>query len=162
DGARYPRIRRSFLMQTTNLATLSPVQTQVIAALAQGRTITAAAAEAGIHRNTIHNWLHEPAFQSAFDQAQCDYSETLSDLMHERAARALETLRETLNTPKASPSVRTKAALAILQRPHFPKPGWHLPMGQVGNLRPIVNRPPSPVVDTAAPVTTIARSAPCP
>src|SRR5215471_16905523 len=128
-------------MESATSTALSSVQTQVIAALAQGRTITAAAAEASIHRNTIHNWLHEPAFQSAFDEAQREYAETLSDLMRELAARALETLRDILNDSKASPSVRTKAALAILQRPHFPKPGWHLPVGQTGSLRPIDNRP---------------------
>ena len=34
---------------------LSPAQAQVVAALAQGRSITAAAREASVHRATIHN-----------------------------------------------------------------------------------------------------------
>jgi hypothetical protein len=37
---------------------LSTVQQQVVAALARGRTLTAAAAEVQLHRSTIHNWLN--------------------------------------------------------------------------------------------------------
>src|SRR5260370_8156243 len=114
-------------MQTATSTNLSPVQAQIVAALAQGRTITTAAAETGVHRNTIHNWVHEPAFKTAVEEAQREYVATLSDTMRELSVRALETLRNVLDDPKASPSVRLKAALAILQRPHYPNPGWHLP-----------------------------------
>ena len=45
---------------------LSPVQAQVIAALAQGRTATDAARDAGIHRTTIHHWFRtQPLFKTA-------------------------------------------------------------------------------------------------
>ena len=47
--------------------------------------------------------------------------------MRDLAARAVETLRSLLDDPKTPPSVRLRTALAILQRPHFPQPGWHLP-----------------------------------
>jgi SEC-C motif/Helix-turn-helix domain len=112
---------------TTAPANLSPVQAQVIAALAQGRTVTAAAHDAGLHRNTIYNWLHEPAFQTAAEQAQREYIATLSDGMRDLAALAVETLRSLLEDPKTPPAVRLRTALAILQRPHFPHRGWHLP-----------------------------------
>jgi hypothetical protein len=160
---------------------LSPVQAQVVAALAQGRTITTAAAEANIHRNTIHNWLHEPQFKTAVEEAQREYAATLADGMRDLAARALETLRQLLDDPKASPAVRLRTALAILQRPHFPNPGWHMPvrieppqeqqlidglaemeaedraMRMTGAIEASARRsdpPPSPA--------PIARSAPCP
>jgi hypothetical protein len=112
---------------TTASANLSPAQAQVIAALAQGRTVTAAAQTAGFHRNTIYNWLHEPAFKTAVEEAQSEYVTTLSDGMRDLAALALETLRNLLEDPKTPPSVKLKAALAVLQRPHFPNRGWHLP-----------------------------------
>ena len=108
-------------------ANLSPVQAQVIAAFAQGRTVTAAAQEAGLHRNTIYNWLHDPAFQTAADEAQREYIATLSDGMRDLAALAVETLRSLLEDPKTPPAVRLRTALAVLQRPHFPNRGWHLP-----------------------------------
>jgi hypothetical protein len=155
---------------------LSPVQAQVVAALAQGRTITTTAAEANIHRNTIHNWLHEPPFKTAVEEAQREYAATLSDTMRDLAARALETLRNVLDDPKASPSVRLKAALAILERPHFPNPGWHLPeriesrreQQVVNNLAEIEAdyrsmRAAEPIqADAIKANAPIARSAPCP
>jgi len=108
--------------------TLSPAQAQVIAALAQGRTITGAARDAGLHRTTIHTWFRDqPVFKTAFEEAQREYVATLQDGMRDLAARAVETLRSLLDDPKTPPSVRLRTALAILQRPHFPQPGWHLP-----------------------------------
>src|ERR1700730_9340180 len=107
--------------------TLSPAQAQVIAALAQGRTVTAAAQEAGLHRNTIYNWLNEPAFKTAVEEAQREYVAILSDGMRDLAALAVETLRSLLEDPKTPPAVRLRTALAVLQRPHFPDRGWHLP-----------------------------------
>jgi hypothetical protein len=107
---------------------LSPVQAQVIAALAQGRTATDAARDAGIHRTTIHHWSRtEPLFKSSLQEAQREYVETLQDGMRDLAARAVETLRNLLDDPNTPPAVRLRTALAILQRPHFPQPGWHLP-----------------------------------
>jgi hypothetical protein len=112
---------------TTMPANLSPVQAQVIAALAQGRTVTAAAQDAGLHRNTIYNWYHEPAFKTAVEEAQSEYVAILSDGMRDLAALALDTLRNLLEDPKTPASVRLRTALSILQRPHFPNRGWHLP-----------------------------------
>jgi AcrR family transcriptional regulator len=113
---------------TISNAPLSPVQAQVIATLAQGRTITDAARDAGLHRTTIHHWFRtEPTFNTAFQEAQSEYVETLQDGMRDLAARAVETLRSLLDDPNTPPAVRLRTALAILQRPHFPNQGWHLP-----------------------------------
>jgi len=110
-------------------ANLSPVQAKVIAALAQGHTITAAAEDAGVHRTTIHHWIRsEPAFKTAMQAAHSEYTATLNDGMRELAALALKTLRDLLNDPFTPPALRLKAALAVLQRPHAPNPGWHLPV----------------------------------
>ena len=110
------------------ISNLSPAQAQVIAALAQGRTITDAARDAGIHRTTIHHWFRtEPLFKSSFEEAQREYVETLHDGMRDLAARAVETLRSLLDDPNTPPAVRLRTALAVLQRPRFPKPGWQLP-----------------------------------
>ena len=167
---------------------LSPVQAQVIAALAQGRTATDAARDAGIHRTTIHHWFRTaPLFKTAFEEAQREYIETLRDGMRDLAARAVETLRNLLDDPKTPPAVRLRTALAVLQRPHFPQPGWHLPeriespreQQVVDGLKEIkadydamrmteameAKRPPthSPSVSAGATSSApIARSAPCP
>src|SRR6266566_3240521 len=172
---------------------LSPVQAQVIAALAQGRTATDTARDAGIHRTTIHHWFRtEPGFKTAFQEAQREYVETLQDGMRDLAARAVETLRNLLDDPNTPPAVRLRTALAVLQRPHFPQPGWHLPeriespreQQVVDGLKEIkadydamrmteamqASRPPcppnhnhSPSVSAGAPASApIARNAPCP
>jgi hypothetical protein len=112
----------------TALASLSPVQAQVVAALAQGRTITTAAAEAGVHRNTIHNWFHEPVFKTTVESAQTEYVAILRDGMRDLAALALQNLRSLLEDPKTPPSVRLRTVLALLQRPQYPQPEWHLPV----------------------------------
>jgi Uncharacterized protein conserved in bacteria len=123
----HPVIRQNPTDFDTN-TNLSPAQAQVIAALAQGRTITAAARETDVHRSTIYNWLqHEPQFKTAFENAQREYVEILSDGMRDLAAAALDTLRRLLEDRSISPAVRLRTALAILQRPHFPDQGWHLP-----------------------------------
>ena len=54
---------------------LSAVQLQVIAALAKGRTISAAAAEVQVHRTTIYGWLKTaPAFREALADARAEYA----------------------------------------------------------------------------------------
>ncbi len=108
---------------TISTVDLSPAQAQVITALAQGRTITAAAREAGLHRSTIHNWLRiESAFKTSMQNARAEYAATLNDGMRDLAARALETLRNLLDDPDTPAATRLKTALAVLQRPHLPIP----------------------------------------
>jgi transposase-like protein len=123
----HPAIRQNSTDSDTN-TNLSPAQAQVIAALAQGRTITAAARETDVHRSTIYNWLeHEPQFKTAVENARREYVEILSDGMRDLATAALDTLRRLLEDRSTPHAVRLRAALAILQRPHFPDQGWHLP-----------------------------------
>ena len=107
---------------------LSPVQAQVIAALAEGATVWRRPLEADIHRTTIHHWIrNHPEFKAAAELAQTEYAAALSDEMRELSTLALKTLRNLLERSDVSPAVRLKAALAVLSRQHFPKPGWHLP-----------------------------------
>jgi transposase-like protein len=108
---------------------LPPVQAQVVAALAQGLTISAAARQAGVHRATIHNWINnESGFKAAMDNAQREYAAVVSDEMRELAASALKTLHKLLEDPETPGFVRLRAALAVLERPQFPAAGWHLPV----------------------------------
>ena len=152
-------------------AGLSPVQAQVIEALAQGQTVSAAAEKAGIHRTTIHHWIrNQPQFKAAVRTAQSEYAAEVNDGIHELAAHALLTLHDLQRDPATPHAVRLKTALAILQRPHAPNAGWNLP-GPV-ELEPAeTNRNATPITaatEPAAPPTEprapapIARCAPCP
>ena len=107
---------------------LSPVQAQVVAILAEGHSITAAARQAGIHRSAIYHWLQRsPDFKTTVEDAQQEYLATLTDEIRDLSASALRTLRGVLDNRETHEAIRLKAALAVLQRPHYPNPGWHLP-----------------------------------
>jgi len=114
--------------QNSTPSTLTPVQAQVVLALAQGATITAAAQAAGLHRTTVYHWLNtQPAFETAINAARAEYILTLRDELKSMSCLALSTLRSVLEDNQTAPAVRLKAALAVLHRPEFPVPGWRLP-----------------------------------
>ena len=109
---------------------LSAVQQQVIASLARGRTVTAAAAEADIHRSTVHEWMKSNLeFRRALHQAQAEYKAQLQDYMKELSGAALETVRGLLQDPQISPAVRLRTALGILDRHD-----WQLPADAEPNI----------------------------
>jgi outer membrane biosynthesis protein TonB len=106
---------------------LTPQQLVVICALSSGATAAAAAEEAGVHRNTIANWRRNiPPFQTAFAHAQYDRALFFREKMETLVDLALQSIQQILADPKTAPSVRLKAALAILNaaatapQPHRP------------------------------------------
>lgn len=94
---------------------LTPVQLKVLSLLASGYSISQAAEESGVHRNTITNWrrqsvrFKECLSQAIYDRALC-YRETALELIDQ----SFETLESVLTDAKASPGVRLKAALSIV------------------------------------------------
>lgn len=94
---------------------LSPQQLAVICALSTGATMTAAAQEAGVHRNTIANWRRNSLpFQQALAHAQYDHALYYREKAGNLADLAIKSIEEILSDPDAPPSVRLKAALAII------------------------------------------------
>jgi transposase-like protein len=94
----------------------TPQQLIVLEALANGATVTDAAAAAGVHRNTIGNWRRETKnFQIALANAQYDRACLYREKAEALVDLAIQAIRDILADPKASPSVRLKAALAIMQ-----------------------------------------------
>ena len=140
---------------------LSPIQVQVIAALAEGRSVVRTAAAVGIHRSTIHNWMRtSKEFRDAVNQARDHFFECVNEQLNELSAAALDTLRQLLTSPDTPPSLRLHAALAVLERPGHRDPGWQvpLPVGKVMEPRPeLAVRASVPEVSASAP-----RNAPCP
>jgi hypothetical protein len=107
---------------------LTPQQAQVAAALAQGRSITRAAAAAGVHRTTVHAWNRNSSdFRAAVQEARREFAAALSDQVRDLSSAALDTLTALLASPDTPPTVRLKAALAVLDHPRVPDPGWQLP-----------------------------------
>jgi transposase-like protein len=97
-------------------STLSTPQLQIVALLASGVSVSAAAAQAGVHRSTVHNWrLRDPLFARELDRARECHAAEVRSQMESLASQALETLHSILTGPNTSDSVRLKAALAVLQ-----------------------------------------------
>jgi hypothetical protein len=95
---------------------LSAQQIQVIDALSSGATMTSAAAAAGIHRNTIPNWRRNNfVFSHALAHAQYDRALQFRERAQDYIDLAFETIQDLLTNPTTPPSVRLRAALAIVE-----------------------------------------------
>jgi len=95
---------------------LTPQQYQVIDALSHGATMTEAADQAGIHRNTIGNWRASDDFREALASAHYDRAALYRDRAVELADLAFEAIRKVLTDPKSSPSVLLRAATLIIEK----------------------------------------------
>src|SRR5579862_8626981 len=94
---------------------LSPKQDQVLALITSGFSATVAAERAGVHRNTVVNWLRSEEFCEALRQARREREILFWDQCNDLATEAIQALRQLMNDPAAPPSVRFKAAKALLE-----------------------------------------------
>lgn len=95
---------------------LTPVQEHVIGFIAAGISITKTAAEFKIHRNTIGHWRRtNPAFAQALADAQYERTLYWRDEAEDHAALAIFTIGELLSSSSTPPSIRLRAALAMLR-----------------------------------------------
>ena len=111
-------------------APLTPVQSQVLAALAEGTTVTEAARQAGIHRSAIYNWLpNVPALGDLLDTAAQVRTIAIWDQLLELTDLALDTIRHFVTDENTAPALRLRAALALtrLTRPRPPEPSAAAP-----------------------------------
>jgi hypothetical protein len=96
--------------------TLSAQQLAVICALSSGANMTAAAQQAGVHRNSIANWRRNfLPFQRALADAQYDRALYFREKVEDLVDLAIRSLHKILTDPKASPSIKLRTALAVLQ-----------------------------------------------
>ena len=94
---------------------LTPQMEQVLALVSAGSTVSDAAQSAGIHRNTVYNWLRSaPAFRHALANAREAKAVYWHEQAEQHAAEALDTIRALMSDPGAPASVRLKAAQTIL------------------------------------------------
>src|SRR5271169_3262589 len=96
------------------MSELTPIQSQVLAGLLAGKSVSAVARENGIHRSTIYEWRHQqPYFTFALDQARSRHQTALFDFVQGLAEQALETVEELLASEDAS--LRLRAAQVVLR-----------------------------------------------
>jgi transposase-like protein len=101
---------------TTLFDTLTPVQAEVLKALVEGATVTAAAQRGGVHRSTVHLWTRDhPAFARALLVARQDRAEALLDELSNLNQLACDTFRQLLSDPNTPAATRLKAAMEIVK-----------------------------------------------
>lgn len=93
---------------------LSPVQHVAIGALLRGATVTEAAAEAGVARQTVSGWKHnDAAFVAALNRGRREVWEESEDRIRTLRAKALHVIDETLDGPnRATVAVEVMKVLA--------------------------------------------------
>ena len=102
---------------------LSPVQGKVLAAIAGGATMQAAAAAAGIHRNTIAYWRRTSLFfRDALCHAHYDKALFIREEAENHVVDAFAAIHTLLNSPDTSDSVRLNAAKYIIEKASTPPP----------------------------------------
>ncbi|MGA2115442.1 MAG: SEC-C metal-binding domain-containing protein [Bryobacteraceae bacterium] len=99
---------------------LTDQQLQVVDALSNGAALIAAAAQAGVHRNTISNWRNSPDFREALAIAHHERAALYRDRAVDFADLAFETIRAVLTDPNSSPSTRLRAAIFIIDKVSTP------------------------------------------
>jgi hypothetical protein len=102
---------------------LTAEQLIVISAMSTGASAIEAAAEAGLHRNTISNWRRNSLpFQHALAEAQYDRALYYREQAEALIPQAFDAINQILADPKTPASVRLKAALALIQLATTPPP----------------------------------------
>jgi acyl-CoA reductase-like NAD-dependent aldehyde dehydrogenase len=113
---------------------LTPVQEQVLTAIANGASMGEAAAQVSLHRNTVGNWRRtSQTFRDAFTKAQYDRALQIHEQAVTLVTEAVGAIREILRDQSTPASVRLKAALAILQQASTPPPEPPMPVTNMHN-----------------------------
>jgi hypothetical protein len=99
-------------MKPQSTATLSPKQERVALLIAAGRSIKAAAAEAGCGERTAHEWLDNPRYRSFIAELRHRMLDEAVGSLAEATNRAASTLRDLLDDENRN--VRLRAALGII------------------------------------------------
>lgn len=89
-------------------------QRRAIVHLLQQPTLTAAAEQTGVTRQTLHAWLQKPAFRSAYRDARRDTYQHAVTKLQKSASKAADVLYELMVSEDEPGGVRLGAARSVL------------------------------------------------
>ncbi|MGO4879771.1 MAG: SEC-C metal-binding domain-containing protein [Bryobacteraceae bacterium] len=101
---------------------LTPIQHRVLSLMSTGTSATAAARAAGIHRNTIGNWLRSSDFRDSLAEARRSQTLAFRAQTASLSTHANAALESILADPQIPADVRLQAALALRCRPSTTAP----------------------------------------
>ena len=140
---------------------LSKPQIAVISALSGGANLTAAAAQAGVHRNTVNYWRRNlPPFQHAFADAQYDRAMFFRENAEQLVDLAFKTIHDFLTNLGTSGSVRLKAAILIIEMAATPPPAPPATANAPGVHKNAQSPEPATTPDTCEPAADSPSQAP--
>ena len=103
--------------------TLTPEQHHVLALLADGLSIIAAANLAGVHRNTVRNWRRTvPAFAREIEFAVREQAIVWNELALHLAPKASRILETVMNDEDLPIATRVRTVLALVKMAANPEP----------------------------------------
>ncbi len=94
---------------------LTAKQQRAIKALLDEPTTKAAAESAKVGETTLHRWLNDPAFSSAYREARGRLLETTLTRLQQVSGKAVDTLETVMTDEAAKGSERVSAAKAVLE-----------------------------------------------
>jgi hypothetical protein len=94
-------------------------KTQALELLTTGSSITAAAAGAGVHRNTLSKWLRDPAYWAEYRAIVDRDLQVSGRRLSSNVDRAIDVLSAILDDETVPVSVKVRAADLVLS--HTPK-----------------------------------------
>lgn len=101
-------------MQPIVTEKLSDKQSQVIASLTAGATVTEAAKNAEIARQTVYRWGKDPQFVAAYNQFRAETVAAAQEELRGLYGQAVRTMRSILDDEEVSAETRLKAAKTVL------------------------------------------------
>ena len=104
------------MSQNVTLPTMiSPAQSLAVAALVNGSTVTQAAEEAGVARETVSRWVHrDPAFIAELQNTRAEIAAGTRCALEALGVQAIATLADALRNSYMQPT-RLRAACAVLR-----------------------------------------------
>jgi hypothetical protein len=106
------------------LPALPVSQQRAIAALLAGAGVTAAAAKAGVARQTVHRWLSDdPIFITSYNLARREMADAVNQSLRLLAAQSVKVLRRALTSSKTPAAVKVRAAVEVLRMTAAPPDG---------------------------------------
>jgi len=95
--------------------TMTARKRRATVALLAEPTVTLAARRCGVKERTLYRYLADPVFKAELRRRQDQSIQAAVAALSGLSGEAIRTLRDTLTDPEATPSVRLRAAVAVLQ-----------------------------------------------
>ena len=108
--------RKKVYKMSDNLTKISPKQRKAIQELLSSGSLTAAAKNAGVSRETLYRWARQAAFKAALTEAESEALDTLARGLLALSEGALETLRGSMAGADIPAGVKLRAADIALAR----------------------------------------------